>query len=143
MRALALICALAPVAGQAETLAETLATAPEITESAWREMTAGKTVVYQVYGMANGLEHYGSGQNVTFELEDGSCLDGTWYMKGTAFCFDWPGEGLNCFRHRQVGDDIYVVGLNSGGIQLVDRIDNTPLSCGPALLSALEPEARP
>jgi len=142
MKVLALILAIAPTMAQPQTLAEILSTAPEISYEDWRDMTAGKTVVYQIFGKTFGFERYQNGNNVTIQLDDGSCIDGTWFMQETAFCFDWEGGPLNCFHHKRVGDTIYIVGLDNGkesaDIQIVSRIDNTPISCGPALLSALE-----
>lgn len=147
MRALALILALTPSALPAQTLAERLAAEPVITFEAWRALTNGKTVVYEIDGETYGFERYLGGGNVTIQLEDGSCIDGTWYMAQTSFCFDWQGGPLSCFNHKQLDGDIYVIGLNNGietaDIQKVSRIANIPVSCGPALLSSLTPQVHP
>ncbi len=147
MKPLALILALAPAALAAQPLPEQLATAPNISEAEWRSMTNGKTVVYQIDGETYGYESYRGDNNVTIQLEDGTCIDGTWYMQQTAFCFDWQGGPLNCFNHKRFNGEVYVVGLEDGveteDIQKVARIGTRPVACGPALLSALTTEAHP
>ena len=68
-------------------------------------------------------------------------------MQETAFCFDWEDGPLNCFHHKRLDGDIYVIGLEAGAetgdIQKVARIAAIPVQCGPALLSALAPETLP
>ncbi len=141
MRALAVILALAPSAVPAQSLLEQLTNAPNISYEDWRAMTDRKTVVYEIDGETYGYESYRGGGNVTIRLADGSCIDGTWFMQQTAFCFDWQGGPLNCFNHKRLDGAIYVVGLENGvetaDIQMVSRIANIPVSCGPARLSAL------
>ncbi len=141
MRALAIILALAPGAVPAQSLFERLATAPDISYEDWQSMTDGKTVVYEIDGETYGYESYRGGDNVTIRLEDGSCIDGTWFMQQTAFCFDWQGGPLNCFNHKRLDGAIYVIGLEDGvetaDVQKVSRIAEIPVFCGPALLSAL------
>jgi hypothetical protein len=144
IRALALL-ALWPGVLSAQSLQEALATAPEISFTAWQNMTAGKTVVYEIDGQTYGYEHYSpTTNNVQIRLDDGTCIDGTWYMDNSAFCFDWQDGPLNCFHHKRLGDTVYVIGLDNGvetsDIQKVSRIAAIPLACGPALLSAYHPE---
>jgi len=149
--AAAILCAalaLAPLAAPAQSLLDRLATAPEISESAWRDMTAGKTVVYEIDDAIYGYETYRKNSNrISIRLENGTCINGQWFMQQTAFCFDWEGGPLNCFNHKELDGDIYVVGLENGmeteDIQKVARIDDRPVFCGPALLSTLMPEAKP
>lgn len=147
MKALAAILALTPSALPAQSLAERLAAEPIISFEAWRVLTNGKTVVYEIDGETYGYERYLGGGNVTIQLEDGSCIDGIWYMAQTSFCFDWEGGPLNCFNHKQLDGDIYVIGLENGAettdIQKVSRIANIPITCGPALLSSLTPQVHP
>lgn len=142
MKALALILALAPSFASAQSLAEQLSSAPDISFQEWREMTIGKTVVYQIDGEIYGYERYVAPGQVTMRLADGTCIDGTWRMRQADFCFDWQDGPKNCFRHKRLGEDIYVIGLNNGveteDIQLVSRIADISLSCGPALLSSLQ-----
>ena len=141
MKALALILALSPGALLAQSLNEQLASAETIGVVEWRELTQGKTVVYEVSGETIGYESYHSDGKVTIRLDNGSCIDGTWFMEQSAFCFDWEGGPLNCFNHKRINDTIYVVGLFNGvetnDIQKVSRIANIPIACGPALLSSL------
>ncbi len=143
MKALAVILALLPVAASAQSLAERLASAPEISFSEWRDLTAGKTVVYQIDGETYGFERYTAPGKVSIRLTDGTCIDGTWYMDQNSFCFDWQDGPLNCFHHKRLDSEIYVIGLDNGvetaDIQKVSRIANIPLACGPALLSAYQP----
>lgn len=147
MKAAALILALIPCALPAQNLVDRLAAEPIITFESWRALTRGKTVVYEIDGETFGYERYLGGNKVTIQLDDGSCIDGTWYMEQTAFCFDWEGGPLNCFNHKQLDGEIYVIGLNNGvetaDIQKVSRIANIPVTCGPALLSSLAPQERP
>ncbi|MBL1434924.1 MAG: hypothetical protein COB08_001815 [Rhodobacteraceae bacterium] len=141
MKVLALILALTPSALLAQNLPERLANAPSISLEDWRAMTEGKTVVYEIDGVTYGYESYLGANKVTIRLDDGSCIDGTWHMEQTAFCFDWQGSALNCFNHKRLDGNIYVVGLENGvettDIQRVSRITNIPVACGPALLSSL------
>ncbi len=144
-RALVLL-ALWPGALPAQSLKEALAAAPEISFTEWQSMTAGKTVVYEIDGQTYGYEHYNPTTNsVRIRLDDGTCIDGTWFMDNSAFCFDWQDGPLNCFHHKRLGDRIYVIGLDAGqetsDIQKVSRIVAMPVACGPALLSAYHPEA--
>lgn len=147
MKVLALILALSPTITLAQNLSEQLATAPNISFEDWRTMTDGKTVVYEIDGETFGYESYRGEGNVTIRLGDGTCIDGTWFMEQTAFCFDWQDGPLNCFNHKRLDGVIYVIGLDNGvettDIQKVSRIANIPVACGPALLSALTPETRP
>lgn len=147
MKAIALILALTPSVLPAQSLADKLAAEPNITFETWRALTKGKTVVYEIDGETYGYERYLGNGNVTIQLEDGSCIDGDWYMVQTAFCFNWEGGPLNCFNHKRLEGDIYVIGLDNGAettdIQKVSRIANIPVSCGPALLSSLAPQVRP
>ena len=142
MKALAVILAFAPLAASAQSLAERLAVQPNISFAEWRDLTAGKTVVYQIDGETYGFERYVSPGMVTIRLTDGTCIDGAWYMDQANFCFDWQDGPLNCFHHKRLDGDIYVIGLDNGvetaDIQQVSRIANIPLACGPALLSAYE-----
>lgn len=147
MKALALILALAPSALPAQSLSDQLATATNISFEEWRDLTKGNTVVYEVDGEIIGYESYLGNGNVTIRLDDGSCIDGTWYMEQAAFCFDWEDGPLNCFHHKRLKGAIYVVGLDDGfetlDIQKVSRIANIPVACGPALLSALSTPVSP
>ncbi len=147
MKALALIMVLAPALAHGQSLAERLETAPMISFEEWRDMTDGKTVIYEIDGQTFGYENYRGGNRVSIRLEDGTCIDGTWFMAQTAFCFDWQGGPLNCFNHKRLDGSIYVIGLEDGAetadIQKVAGIANIPVACGPARLSALAPEARP
>ena len=111
-------------------------------------MTAGKTVVYEINNQTYAYEAYSRvNNNITIRLESGECIDGTWFMQETAFCFDWEIGVLDCFHHKRYDGDIYVVafegGVETAGIQKVVRIDNIPLACGPALLSRLTLETSP
>ena len=147
MKALTLILALMPSIAPAQSLLAQLAQATNISVDEWRALTKGKTVVYEVGGETIGYESYLGGGNVTIQLDDGSCIDGTWYMEQAAFCFDWQGGPLNCFHHKRLDGMIYVVGLRNGvetpDIQKVSRIADLPVSCGPALLSALIAPVQP
>ena len=147
MKTLALILALLPTITSAQSLADRLATAPDISAQDWRSMTDGKTVVYQIDGQTYGYETYLGDGKVTIRLEDGTCIDGTWFMQQAAFCFDWEDTALNCFHHKKLDGVVYVVALDNGvetdDIQKVSRIANIPVACGPALLSQLAPTAQP
>jgi len=132
----------------AQTLQERLFTAPEISFQEWQEMTAGRTVVYEIDGTTFAFEAYRQNSNrIDIRLDGGGCVSGTWFMDENAFCFDWQDGPLNCFNHKRLDDDIYVIGLENGvetaDIQKVSRIAAIPVQCGPALLSLLEPEASP
>ncbi len=142
MKILALLLALFPAVASAQSLLERLSAASNISFKEWQNLTAGKTVVYQIEGETYGYETYRGNGNVTIQLSDGSCIDGTWFMQQAAFCFDWQDGPLDCFHHKRLDGVIYIVGLENGvefdSIQEVSRIIDTPVTCGPALLSQLE-----
>ena len=131
-----------------QNLSEQLSGAPHFLFEEWRSLTAGKTVIYGIDGEVFGYETYRTNSNqVSFRLQSGECIDGEWYMEGNAFCFNWEDGFINCFHHKKLGETIYVISLNNGvetdDVQRVSRITHLPAACGPALLSSLEPEARP
>lgn len=144
----AVLALLFPLAAMGQSLSERLSDAPNIPFEEWREITAGLTVVYEIEGDIYGYEAYRRNSNrVTIQLQDGSCVDGEWYMEQAAFCFNWEDTLLNCFNHKRLGGSIYVIGLEAGveteEIQKVVEIESIPLQCGPALLSRYTPEVNP
>ncbi len=132
----------------AQSLSGRLADIPDISFETWQEMTNGKTVVYELDGEIFGLEAYRKDSNrVLFRTATGICDRGTWAMDGPAFCFQWEASGEDCFLHKQMDGEIFIIGLDNGvatdNIQKVARIADIPVACGPALLSQLMPEALP
>lgn len=106
----------------------------------WTAMTAGKTLTYRIGDDFWALERYEAGSNrVTLQFYDGTCLNGTWGQVGGLYCFDWEGEGTSCFRHARLGDEILILetrdGMETGGVQVMTGISDTPLACGPQAIS--------
>ncbi|MEO0681815.1 MAG: hypothetical protein AAF192_15530 [Pseudomonadota bacterium] len=111
----------------------------DIAPEAWRAMTEGRTVWYRMDDEIWGRELYWPGGNrVTFQFADGRCLDAEWTFADRWYCFDFGGalghEAAHCFRHLRHDGSLWA--LSAGGTpQAVDRIDETPLSCGPDVAS--------
>ena len=121
---------------------QALKTAPYITESQWRELTAGNTVIYELDGQVFAYEQYlDDGSLFLIRTDDQSCQRGTWFMRGTAFCFNWEIERQVCFHHKRLGDAIYILELRNGieinEYQRVIAIEPRPMQCGQDRLSAL------
>lgn len=142
MKSFLLIVALWPGFAYAQSLAERLSAARNISEEDWRQLTNHKTVQYEIDGAPLGYETYRDNNEVIYRLPDGSCINGQWYMQRAAFCFDWRDGPQNCFHHKRLNGEIYIIGLDNGvetqDIQKVARITSLPAMCGPALLSAWE-----
>ena len=100
----------------------------------WREMTAGKTLVYEIDGDFWGREYYHPDRDVaTFVTRDGDCVTAPWVYAEGLYCFSY--RGMECFRHLRRGDRILVAPLSGGAEQEVRRIEVAPLSCEPPLSS--------
>jgi hypothetical protein len=127
----------------AETTAQTLdriAEAEDIPLEEWRAMAMGRTLTYRIGGEFWALERYVPGTDqVVLQFHDGTCLFGTWTFEAPHYCFHWEGEGTSCFRHARHGEDILIIetiaGIDTGSIQTMTEISNTPLTCGPAVTS--------
>ncbi|MBL4805854.1 MAG: hypothetical protein JKY31_01035 [Rhodobacteraceae bacterium] len=139
------ICALLalPLTAFAEDLSlaqrEQIINAVNISESDWRNMTSGRTVIYHQDGMEYGREYYPSSGNRTyFRAANGTCLEGEWSYEDKIFCFDWGRDLPSCFFHKRVGDAIFIVGSTGGDIQQVTEIIDAPFQCAPELLSSLD-----
>ncbi len=106
----------------------------------WREMAAGRTLTYRVGDELWALERYApSGNGVTLQFYDGTCLKGTWDYAAPLYCFHWEGEGTSCFRHARVGREIVIIetldGADTGSVQKMTGVSDVPLACGPAVTS--------
>lgn len=111
---------------------------PDIAVQEWTELTAGKTVTYRIDGQFWALERYVAGTNrVMIQFSDSSCLEGTWEYVEPLYCFHWIGEGTSCFRHVRMGEEILVLeterGVETGDVQVMTGVSDTPLACGPAI----------
>lgn len=106
----------------------------------WRSMSAGRTLTYTIGGEFWALERYAPGTDrVTLQFYDGTCLEGRWEYVAPLYCFHWEGEGTSCFRHARLGQDILVLetrdGVETGALQTMSAVTDTPLACGPAAIS--------
>ncbi|MEM1314189.1 MAG: hypothetical protein AAGI51_06530 [Pseudomonadota bacterium] len=137
---LALLMLALPAAAQeaAPTSRELAEDGVDIPEAEWRRMTAGRTVWYLIDGERWGRESYRAGTDeATFQFPDGQCLAAYWSYEDPWFCFDFgPAmvEPVQCFRHLRWGEGIWVLG-SDGDVQKVDRIDASPVACGPNVAS--------
>lgn len=137
MKKLILLLLMVPVALPAQTLAERFENGIEITASEWQEMTRGRTVVYQSFGVETGREYYPpKGNKVFYRFADGECLEGTVSYSPPDFCFNWQGYGNMCFEHKYVDGEIFIMG--EGNIVFVSDIVNDPFQCTAGLTSALD-----
>lgn len=113
----------------------------DIPVAEWREMAEGRTLTYTIGGEFWALERYAAGSDrVTLQFYDGSCLEGYWEYVEPLYCFHWEGEGTSCFRHARLGTEILVLetneeGLETGAVQTMSAVTDTPLACGPAATS--------
>lgn len=137
--ALGTLLATAPVhAGQS--VAEKIAAAVDIPLEEWAALASGRTLTYRIDGQFWALERYEPGTNrVILQFADGECLFGTWDYAEPLYCFHWEGEGTSCFRHARAGDEILVIetfaGQETGAIQTMTEVSDTPLACGPMVTS--------
>lgn len=103
----------------------------------WTAMSAGRTLTYRIDGQFWAMERYHPSTNrLTIQFSDSTCMDGTWEFEAPFYCFNWIGEGRSCFRHVRVGNEILVLeteqGVETGDVQIMSGVSDTPLSCGPA-----------
>jgi hypothetical protein len=103
-------------------------------------MAAGRTLSYRIDGEFWAMERYEPGSNrVTLQFNDGSCLIGTWDYTEPLYCFHWEGEGTSCFRHARSDGEILIIetrdGVETGALQVMTGISDTPLACGPMVTS--------
>jgi hypothetical protein len=101
----------------------------------WRAMAEGRTVTYRINGDFWALEHYFPGTDrVQLQLNDGTCLDGSWDYQEPHYCFHWDGQGTSCFRHVRVSGRIVVIqtenGIDTALTQEAAAVTDAPLSCG-------------
>jgi hypothetical protein len=147
MRAFCLFPALAfaaaclgPLAGAAQAVSQTVEEAVDIPLEEWVAMAMGRTLTYRIGGELWAMERYVPGTNeVMLQFRDGTCLTGTWEYSAPHYCFHWDGEGTSCFRHARAGEEILILetvgGIDTGAVQTMTDVSDTPLTCGPAVVS--------
>lgn len=140
---LLLALALAPPLAAEETPApappDLADTGEDIAPEDWRALVAGRTVWYRIGPDLWGRERYAVGADrVVFQFADGECVEGGWTYEAPWYCFDFQGAltgaGPHCFRHLRHDSGLWVLSL-AGEAQAVVKIDATPLSCGPDVVS--------
>lgn len=124
----------------ADALAPKADEAVNIPPEEWGAMASGRTLTYRIDGKFWALEHYYPGTNhVTLQINDGSCMEGTWEYQAPLYCFHWDEQGTACFRHVRIGDQIVIIETQDGQdtpmLQSMTGVTDTPLSCGPASTS--------
>jgi hypothetical protein len=137
---LAVLLAVVAPAAAGQSIAEKIARAVDIPPEEWRAMATGQTLTYRIDGDFWAMEHYTPGTDrVTLQFSDGTCLKGTWDYQAPLYCFHWEGEGTSCFRHARLGDEILIIetflGEDTGAIQTMTNVSDTPVSCGPMVTS--------
>lgn len=126
-----------PMIASAQSLRDRFDAGIEITPSEWQQLTSGRTVIYQNYGVVHGREYYPADSNeVFYEFADGTCLEGTVTYEPSQFCFDWQGHEFMCFQHKYIDGEIFIAG--SGGVTFVSDIVDDPFRCTPGLMSTLD-----
>lgn len=135
-----LLALLLPLPALAQGLPPEIAQASDIPEDDWAAMAMGRTLTYRIGGTFWALEHYTPGTNrVTLQINDGSCLEGTWDYVAPHYCFHWTTQGTACFRHVRLDDEIIVIETQDGAdtpmTQTMTGVSDTPLACGPAVTS--------
>lgn len=128
-----------PAAAAADPPPDLAEAGEDIPPDEWRAIAAGRTVWYRIGDSLWGRERYAlEADRVVFQFPDGMCVEGAWTYVEPFYCFDFgpalAGDGPHCFRHVRHEGALWVIGL-AGDPQAVDRIDSTPLACGPDVVS--------
>lgn len=111
--------------------------AADIPLAEWSAMASGRTLTYRINGEFWANEHYYPGTNhVTLQINDGSCLQGTWEYAAPLYCFHWDGQGPACFRHARLANgEILVIETRDGQdtpmVQTMSGVSDLPLACAP------------
>jgi hypothetical protein len=121
-------------------LTDRTAEAKDIPVEEWIAMAAGRTLTYRIDDIFWAMERYEPGTNrVTLQLNDGSCMDGTWEYTAPHYCFHWNDVGTACFRHVRQGDETLIIetqdGVDTPMVQTMTGVSDIPLACGPAVTS--------
>lgn len=132
-----LIAMLAQSAGATEPAENHPPALTDIPLEEWKAMAAGRTLTYRIDGEFWALEHYHpDSDRVTLQFYDGVCLDGVWDYTDPLYCFHWEAEGTSCFRHARLGGELLILetrdGVETGAVQVMTGVSDTPLTCGPA-----------
>lgn len=111
----------------------------DLSPEEWRRLVAGRTVWYRIGEAIWGRERYAAdADRVVFQFPEGDCVEGTWIYAAPWYCFDFGDAaglaGLHCFRHLRHEGSLWALGM-AGEPQRVERIDDTPLTCGPDAVS--------
>ncbi len=139
-RFFAFLLVIFPVGVMAQSLRERVEAGTHISQTEWYDLTIGKTVIYQSFGLESGREYYPpSGNTIFYQTIVGTCMEGTYSYDAPSFCFQWQGNDLACFDQKWVENEIYIISKQNGGIHFVADIIEAPFRCAPALLSALDP----
>jgi len=137
MKIFTFLLLMVPVALPAQNLLERFENGTAISAQQWQEMTRGRTVIYQNFGVEQGREYYPSESNkVFYRFANGECIEGTTTYELPNFCFDWEGYGKMCFEHKYVAGEIFIAG--ESGIIFVSDIVIDPFQCTAGLMSALD-----
>lgn len=145
-RAVLLAALLFPALGAAPPPAHAQAAEPPAIQSGdippeeWSAMALGRTLTYRMGDDLWALERYERNSNrVRLQFRDGTCLEGTWEYAEPYYCFNWRANGTSCFRHVRRGDEILILEapgrVESGAVQYMTGVSDTPLACGPAMTS--------
>lgn len=134
---LAVLAIAAALPAAAQSLAEKVAAATDIPFAEWRDLALGRTLTYRIGGELWALERYEPASNrVALQFGDGRCITGTWSYSAPLYCFAWIEEGTACFRHVRYQDEILIIGTldgqETGAVQSMTQVSDTPLACGPA-----------
>lgn len=136
--ACAALCALT-LSAAAQSPDEGISAAVDIPVEEWSAMALGRTLTYRIDGAFWALERYDTTSNgVMLQLNDGSCLTGTWEYTAPFYCFHWQEQGTACFRHARLGDEILIIETQDGAdtmqVQTMTAVTDLPLACGPAVI---------
>lgn len=114
----------------------------DIPPAEWRSFAPGKTLTYTIGGQFWAYEQYHPSIDsdlVWIELADGTCMSGRWAHENGEYCFYWEANPPACFRHARKGGQILVIpvenGAQSGDIQIMSGVSETPLKCSFGLSS--------
>ena len=138
---IALVAALAlPLPLLAGPLTERSPAAEDIPVEEWIAMATGRTLTYRIDDRFWAMERYEPGTNrVRLQLNDGTCMDGTWDYSAPHYCFHWNEVGTACFRHVRQDGEILIIetrdGVDSPMVQTMTGVSDIPLACGPAVTS--------
>ena len=103
-----------------------------VSPSEFEALSTGKTLYFSKDGQHFGTEAFKSGRRSKWRANDGSCVNGTWFSKGTQICFKYDNRtDTQCwdFLKTDNGYGARAQGAAPTDILELYAIDRKPLLC--------------